>query len=68
MNSYYRNRLKLIIILIGVSIIGLGIVIAYFTGVISTFKITALILLIILPVILMTYFFITSLFHFIRKK
>jgi hypothetical protein len=67
MNSYYRNRLRLLIILIGVSIIGLGIVIAFFTGIISTFKITALIFLIIFPVILMTYFFITSLFHFIKK-
>ena len=67
MNSYYTNRLRLLIILIGVSIIGLGIVIAFFTGIISTFKITALIFLIIFPVILMTYFFITSLFHFIKK-
>lgn len=67
MNSYYRNRLRLLIILIAVSIIGLGIVIAFFTGIISTFKITALIFLIIFPVILMTYFFITSLFHFIKK-
>lgn len=65
MDSNSRNRIKLIIILLIVGIIVLGAVIASFTGIINL-KVSTLIFLIILPVVLMTYFFITSFMHYIK--